>query len=190
MQCNIIAGIYLSILEPFKVVHRSFMKIRRYKCINMHNLYDLTPSLEIIHARYSSWGTHCWSMLLNIIFLCVSMTAFRSPVVPLENRRKATSSGWFLTGTYVLVDWTSSEKFMEVARIVSVTFPQSKTMNLHVEQTSSIFTQCSAGPKIIWGFAITWRWVNSSENVKDLSLIHIWRCRRSTLCRSRWSPYH
>ena len=24
----------------------------------------------------------------------------------------------------------------------------------------------------------------------QLSLIHIWRCRRSTLCRSRWSPYH
>ena len=24
----------------------------------------------------------------------------------------------------------------------------------------------------------------------DLSLIHIWRCRRSTLCRSRWSPDH
>ena len=24
----------------------------------------------------------------------------------------------------------------------------------------------------------------------DLSLIHILRCRRSTLCRSRWSPYH
>ena len=23
-----------------------------------------------------------------------------------------------------------------------------------------------------------------------LSLIHIWRCRRSTLCRSRWSPDH
>ena len=26
--------------------------------------------------------------------------------------------------------------------------------------------------------------------VSYLSLIHIWRCRRSTLCRSRWSPYH
>ena len=25
---------------------------------------------------------------------------------------------------------------------------------------------------------------------QHLSLIHIWRCRRSTLCRSRWSPYH
>ena len=27
-------------------------------------------------------------------------------------------------------------------------------------------------------------------SVLYLSLIHIWRCRRSTLCRSRWSPYH
>ena len=26
--------------------------------------------------------------------------------------------------------------------------------------------------------------------VDILSLIHICRCRRSTLCRSRWSPYH
>ena len=26
--------------------------------------------------------------------------------------------------------------------------------------------------------------------VCSLSLIHIWRCRRSTLCRSRRSPYH
>ena len=25
---------------------------------------------------------------------------------------------------------------------------------------------------------------------KGLSLIHIWRCRRSYACRSRWSPYH
>ena len=24
----------------------------------------------------------------------------------------------------------------------------------------------------------------------DLSLIHIWRCRRNSACRSRWSPYH
>ena len=25
---------------------------------------------------------------------------------------------------------------------------------------------------------------------EHLSLIHIWRCRRYSLCRSRWSPYH
>ena len=28
------------------------------------------------------------------------------------------------------------------------------------------------------------------QKVKWLSLIHIWRCRRYSLCRSRWSPYH
>ena len=34
--------------------------------------------------------------------------------------------------------------------------------------------------------------VNQLERFLDqgLSLIHICRCRRSTLCRSRWSPYH
>ena len=26
--------------------------------------------------------------------------------------------------------------------------------------------------------------------ITDLSLIHIWRCRRIERCRSRWSPYH
>ena len=40
-----------------------------------------------------------------------------------------------------------------------------------------------------------WLWTSSStactfSAVRGLSLIHIWRCRRSTLCRSRWSPYH
>ena len=34
-----------------------------------------------------------------------------------------------------------------------------------------------------------WKSIGSSA-VSSLSLIHIWRCRRSTLCRSRWSPYH
>ena len=29
-----------------------------------------------------------------------------------------------------------------------------------------------------------------SLTVLRLSLIHIWRCRRITGCRSRWSPYH
>ena len=29
-----------------------------------------------------------------------------------------------------------------------------------------------------------------NEAIVSLSLIHIWRCRRYSLCRSRWSPYH
>ena len=30
----------------------------------------------------------------------------------------------------------------------------------------------------------------SFDSGLDLSLIHIWRCRRLLTCRSRWSPYH
>ena len=38
-----------------------------------------------------------------------------------------------------------------------------------------------------WPFAAAqWQiWTN-----QELSLIHIWRCRRIERCRSRWSPYH
>ena len=42
---------------------------------------------------------------------------------------------------------------------------------------------------------LIWQEHTGSTGLNDphsmqLSLIHIWRCRRSTLCRSRWSPYH
>ena len=29
-----------------------------------------------------------------------------------------------------------------------------------------------------------------AKEAEELSLIHIWRCRRRLRCRSRWSPYH
>ena len=32
--------------------------------------------------------------------------------------------------------------------------------------------------------------LDEEEFVDELSLIHIWRCRRLLTCRSRWSPYH
>ena len=54
--------------------------------------------------------------------------------------------------------------------------------------SESLFVLC------VWKFGLssviitTMSWVNSSA--LPLSLIHIWRCRRDVLCRSRWSPYH
>ena len=46
------------------------------------------------------------------------------------------------------------------------------------EYYSNLVTSSSSNPRHLW------------HTVNKLSLIHIWRCRRSTLCRSRWSPYH
>ena len=57
---------------------------------------------------------------------------------------------------------------------------------------------------IFWpALGLNWRTLNTSGFSKEktlisasavphlhLSLIHIWRCRRNSACRSRWSPYH
>ena len=46
-------------------------------------------------------------------------------------------------------------------------------------------TLYGAGDILIRGdISIPW------SSLPGLSLIHIWRCRRSYACRSRWSPYH
>eukprot|EP00826_Nyctotherus_ovalis_P028310 TRINITY_DN2237_c0_g2_i8.p3 TRINITY_DN2237_c0_g2~~TRINITY_DN2237_c0_g2_i8.p3 ORF type:complete len:112 (-),score=23.31 TRINITY_DN2237_c0_g2_i8:24-359(-) len=34
------------------------------------------------------------------------------------------------------------------------------------------------------------QWQYARETLYNLSLIHICRCRRYAVCRSRWSPYH
>ena len=35
-----------------------------------------------------------------------------------------------------------------------------------------------------------WSFIALVDSISVLSLIHIWRCRRYAVCRSRWSPYH
>ena len=50
-----------------------------------------------------------------------------------------------------------------------------------------LFSQGSVRTVFRWGGHFFHTWV---KHFFLLSLIHIWRCRRSTLCRSRWSPYH
>ena len=50
---------------------------------------------------------------------------------------------------------------------------------------------CGLGGDTIGVLICKWTlWMKGHWALLLLSLIHIWRCRRSTLCRSRWSPYH
>ena len=44
-----------------------------------------------------------------------------------------------------------------------------------------------AGAPAVFMHRFLW---NKGDTPSPLSLIHIWRCRRSYACRSRWSPYH
>ena len=50
--------------------------------------------------------------------------------------------------------------------------------------------KCAARRQRIWLFIFSFFGAALYWSQDSLSLIHIWRCRRSTLCRSRWSPYH
>ena len=62
--------------------------------------------------------------------------------------------------------------------------------------------KCFQRPSLSWpqnptviALLVFWKATKNSEKQqkapeKQLSLIHIWRCRRYSLCRSRWSPYH
>ena len=45
-------------------------------------------------------------------------------------------------------------------------------------------------PHMMWPYRLSANLECMSEMCCTLSLIHIWRCRRSYACRSRWSPYH
>ena len=69
---------------------------------------------------------------------------------------------------FVLLPWLTLQ-------YASVTF-STNAINVHMWFLSSHANYC-----VIHSVTCT---------VHELSLIHIWRCRRSHKCRSRWSPYH
>ena len=68
-------------------------------------------------------------------------------------------------------------------------------------KTSSTVSGCIQTAVFLTGWSkitvtqqvLSWQlWIYSADlwTTLVLSLIHIWRCRRVTVCRSRWSPYH
>ena len=70
--------------------------------------------------------------------------------------------------------------FFDMSRKVAVVFDEPK-MNWKVERWPGHTRRMA---KCVY-------WRNGPILIsKSLSLIHIWRCRRYSLCRSRWSPYH
>ena len=108
------------------------------------------------------------------------------------------------------------QKFVEIQRkyhiLLHVFSNSSKTQvsvttQTHAHSQLSPMNQCDYSPVVVTSTLSVvisstlalWIWkkllIGFREKWYDgqcvsLSLIHIWRCRRSTLCRSRWSPYH
>ena len=69
-------------------------------------------------------------------------------------------------------------------------FRSNRTIGGGVMTSNRFFKMAAIEPENY--FRVWWRNLFRKDVVylHTLSLIHIWRCRRSTLCRSRWSPYH
>ena len=74
-----------------------------------------------------------------------------------------------------------------LASFVNCTKMSSSETMVDILVAAAVYTQLWVLYKVIW---LSWSAGSQLYYVHMLSLIHIWRCRRSTLCRSRWSPYH
>eukprot|EP00826_Nyctotherus_ovalis_P051323 TRINITY_DN6409_c0_g1_i8.p1 TRINITY_DN6409_c0_g1~~TRINITY_DN6409_c0_g1_i8.p1 ORF type:complete len:453 (-),score=79.65 TRINITY_DN6409_c0_g1_i8:22-1380(-) len=95
------------------------------------------------------------------------------------------------------------EKMLEESKVVSSTHIYTMehpsaiedTLSSYFVSTAKSYTIDSKKYKVRMGMSVDcggacYREGSGEDEDKDLSLIHICRCRRSTLCRSRWSPYH
>ena len=65
----------------------------------------------------------------------------------------------------------------------------------HYRAYARTFHRCLLSPHVILCRPVIFKlksriWFVWFSWIFALSLIHIWRCRRYSLCRSRWSPYH
>ena len=63
----------------------------------------------------------------------------------------------------------------DIFTILAGLWVRERSLKLVISLASSEVGKCVTGTRLL---------------VFDLSLIHIWRCRRYAVCRSRWSPYH
>ena len=119
---------------------------------------------------------------------------------------------WQRKGTipvWAIFDYPLSEKLKKIPKVWNVEHGVRGVISLYVERYSGLswlpfsskkrcrihagihFSPCRAYlSHISWSPQLPrWRFGGRSP-VLWLSLIHIWRCRRYSLCRSRWSPDH
>ena len=77
-------------------------------------------------------------------------------------------------------------------------FPSSSCQNLELLERPRLEFLQHVDALQMWTFTfLSFLYLDSYPTIwfrlqifENLSLIHIWRCRRYSLCRSRWSPYH
>ena len=164
------------------------------------NLYELLPSTtihSILHVQFHAWQYVCTtsfhvlfglplglkpSTSYSIHFFTQSVSSFRSTCPHHHNL--------FCCNINII----SSIPSLSLNPLLGTL---SFTLTLHIHLTIFISARWSAtsfsfltGQVSLLCSILLCTQLLYSLPLLILSLIHIWRCRRSTLCRSRWSPYH
>ena len=141
-------------------------------------MITLHVKIEVLTRVYSCY----------FISLFLSQTSDRKSIIlPIKRIQKNLNESipWSLTTTKTTTNkniwWTHYTKLFlkqQLKNDVATTHCRARNMRkmLLVKQDGCVRKTCKN--------------ILSMLNIVSLSLIHIWRCRRSTLCRSRWSPYH
>ena len=93
--------------------------------------------------------------------------------------------------TFKIIQEIPALKMLDRTESISK-FPQLKILEIKNKEYQFLIDKLLWVQKAWLRLDFTWAIVNQgrTQNLYWLSLIHIWRCRRSTLCRSLWSPYH
>ena len=107
-----------------------------------------------------------------------------------------------MTSLYIFISIVYLTKYCSFCILCTQIFAQYSILNIYFYTLSSlnnyemstVFFGCVHPP--CWStksYSGLWRMAVFEElhwQGGYLSLIHIWRCRRYAVCRSRWSPYH
>ena len=146
----------------------------------MFNLSALLMYVLLVRSTFidSTCFTHSPISIVTYVIYCICQPLFHW--LPSQRRKCffVCLSLWLCQTVFLPIsDWKLLHDVCEMFGMVGL-----NTWNCHIDRVT--FPENRIGP-IQYFFPL-----GSVESELYLSLIHIWRCRRSYACRSRWSPYH
>ena len=156
-----------------------------------------TQGSEVKAIAWERWKN---SMISSIFSETKTLISVSRPIT-LKNDLKKIEIAWIFI---ILSEHTARMWLAMLMDTISAIFSKKKIRIQYVDRNCcSIFFgarhQSGYQVKLLRLRYLKDTWINSflwiklywlPHTIVSLSLIHIWRCRRSTLCRSRWSPYH
>ena len=146
--------------------------MRFYRAVIFHSLWYRVATESTPDIHYYDWLVFLPSSCVRFVFV------FLFRIIGVKPRRLSDMPGfdteinWIYSGFYCReyfeINFSDTQKGLTVSCGCATISPYKDILLLR-------FTN-------MYTFILPWR--------QNLSLIHIWRCRRSYACRSRWSPYH